>query len=548
LGSPSARQFGDVPEVMKRWLFAMIAIATASTRAAEAGKDTPTVMSPYEVRAESVAFHGWIKRISPHFIVYTDGSSSEASTALREFEMLREAGQGAFRRVAARYSPTIIILPTGGSDWRKLETKGGSVEWKTSSVRVGGTVVPILVAQYDWEAGGLSLMRLLYADVERREMDLEGPFWLERGFGLFYETVGYDGDRVDLGRGNQRVFYLQDHAWIPWDRFFQVRGDSPEFVKERLVNAYEAQAALFTQFLFSNPDRIWMTRLVAWLDYLRSGARPTEEEFKAIFGQDWKQWKETMQHYLAGGQYSMLQLRISPAAMHFTEGKPELPVREIRDLFILTQILVQHTAESEASLDALLVTGLSSPNLREMLIEACLDWKKPDPALRTVRQLIAEGSMNAHVYYVGDELLNSQHGNFGLNARHGPETAELRAWDQRGLALEPLDCDLNNACAENEAAALIVDQQSIATIEECYRRIKGRAPTDEVIAALAMALWRVGETTTAAELATKLAGDPLVRTRWRAMANHLAQRIAAQKSAPASADVTEAPVPGEPRG
>jgi hypothetical protein len=528
LGSPPARQFGDVQGAMKRWLFAMIAIATASTRAANAVHDAPIVMSPYEVRANSAAFHGWIKRTSPHFIVYTDGSSSEASTALREFEMLREAGQAAFRRVAARYSPTIIILPTGGSDWRKLQTKGGEVEWKTSAAYVGGTVVPILVAQYDWEAEGLSLMRSIYAEVERREMDLEGPFWFERGLGLFYETAGYDGDRVDLGHANPRIFYLQDHAWIPWDRFFQVGPNSPEFVKERLVYAYEGQAALFTQFLFSNPDRIWTTRLVAWLDYLRTGAPPTEEQFKAIFGQDWKRWGETMQDYLAGGKYSLLQLRMSPAATRFTEGRPELPVREIRDLFILTQILVQQTAESEASLDALLVTGLPSPNLREMLIEACLEWKKPEPALRTVRQLIAEGSTNARVYQVGDELLNSDNGEFGLDARHGPETAELRAWDQRGLALEPLDCDLNNSCAENEAAALLVDQQSITTIEDCYRRIKGRAPTDEVIAALAMALWRVGETATAAELAAKLAGDPLARTQWRAMANQLCQRLAAR--------------------
>ena len=522
-------------------------LATAATRAADAGKDAPTMMSPYEVRAESVSFHGWIKRTSPHFIVYTDGSSSEASTALREFEMLREAGQVAFHRLAGNYSSTIIVLPTGGSDWRKLETKGGTVEWKSSAARVGGTVVPILVAQYDWEALGLGVMRSVYADVERREMDLEGPLWFERGLGLFYETVEYDGDRVTLGRANPRIFYLQNHAWIPWDRFFQADTASPEFVKERLIHSYEGQDALFTQFLFSNPDRAWTTRLVAWLQYLQSGAPPTEAQFKAIFGQDWKQWKETMQRYLAGGQYSTLQLRMPQAATRFAEGKPELPVREIRDLFILTQVLIQRTAESEASLDALLVTGLASPNLREMLIEACLTWKKEDPALRTLRQLIAEGSTNPQVYLVGDELLNAHNGIFGLNARHGPETTELRAWDERGLALEPLDYNLNNACAENEAAALVVDQQSITTIEDCYRRIKGRGPTDEVIAALAMALWRVGETTTAAELATKLGGDPLARARWRNMANHLCQRIAAEKAAPAGAAETDAPVRDEPR-
>lgn len=461
--------------------------------------------------------------------------------------MLREAGQGAFHRRAAQYSPTIIILPTGGSDWRKLETKGTNVEWKTTAASVGGDAVTILVAQYDWEALGLGMMRYVYAIVALREMDLEGPFWFNRGFGLFYETVQYDGDKVKLGRANPRIFYLQNHAWIPWGRLFQVNADSPEFIKEPLVYAYDAEVALFTQFLFSNPDRAWTTRLVAWLEELRSGAPPAEQHFKAVFGQDWKQWQGTMQHYLAGGEYSLLQLRMPPAVTHFTEGRPVLPVREIRDLFILSQILVQRTPESEASLAALLATGLATPSLREMLVEACLAWQKPEPALRTIRQLIAEGSTNAEVYRVGDELLNAPNGPFGLNARHGPETAELRAWDQRGLALEPLDYNLNNSCAQNEAAALVVDQQSITTIEDCYRRIKGRGPTDEVIAALAMALWRVGETTTAAQLGAKLAGDPLTRQRWRNLANHLCQRLAAEQATGTGAAESTVPVRDEPR-
>ena len=50
-----------------------------------------------------------------------------------------------------------------------------------------------------------------------------------------------------------------------------------------------------------------------------------------------------------------------------------------------------------------------------------------------------------------------------------------------------------------------------------------------------------------AELATKLGGDPLARARWRNMANHLCQRIAAEKAAPAGAAETDAPVRDEPR-
>jgi hypothetical protein len=316
---------------------------------------------------------------------------------------------------------------------------------------------------------------------------------------------------------------------LPWGRFFEVTDTSPEFTKEDRVGFYEAQAAVFTQFLFSNPDHVWVNRLVAWLDYLQSGAPATEAQFAAIFGQDWKKWQETMESYLDGGSYRVFQVKVAPSAIQFTEAKPDLPVREIRELFILTKILVQEVPESATSLDALLAGGLRSPCLRELLTEACLQWKRPDAALQNVRQLIAEGSTNAHVYRWGDALVTSHAGPFGLDCRYGPELAEVRTWDRRGLELEPLDSDLNESFAANEACAAVVDQQSITTIEDCYRRIKGRVPTDKVITALAMALWRIDETATAGALAAKLEGDSLVRKDEREIAAELVKRIGEAK-------------------
>jgi len=520
---PTSRFLGSL-------LALFLLVASGAARAAETQKDSPTVMSPYEVRANSVAFQGWIKRVSPNFIVYTDGSESDAATALRQFEMLRQAGQAAFGRVAGRYSPTIIILPSASSDWRKLETKRGAVEWKTVSVAVGGQVVPALVAQYDWQALGLGMMQSVYAAIEQREMDIEGPFWLQRGLNYFYETVQFDGNQVRLGRANPRIFALQDHPWIPWGRFFEVNPSSPEFTKEKLVSTYEAQVALFTQFLFSNPDRIWVARLVAWLDYLRSGSPPIEAQFAAIFGQDWKKWQDTMRGYLFGGSYNIFRFELPSSTVHFQESKPELPVKEIRELFILIQTLLQNVPDSQVSLNALLTGGLQSPCLRELLIESCLHWQRPAEALQNVRQLIAAGSTNARVYRLGDLLLTGYAGALGPDCRFGPEITEVRAWDRRGLALEPLYSDLNDSLAFNEACAPLVDQQSITTIEGCYLRLKGRAPTDKVITSLAIALWRMGESTTAAGLAAKLEGDPLVAQRCRNIAADLLQRIGDAKA------------------
>ncbi|WP_146180162.1 hypothetical protein [Opitutus sp. ER46] len=495
---------------MMRLLLVLLACMPGLAYAADpVAAEPPTKMSPIEVRANSMEFTRWIKVGSPNFILYTDAKASEATTILREFEMLHFAGQVAFNRRAARFGPIILVLPTARSDWRKLETMGADVEWKSAATAPAGQVLDVVLAQYDWQDEGLSIVRAVYAALHARRMDVHGPFWFGRGFGMFYQTAEFDRDRVALGRAHPQMWHLQDGGWLPWGRFFAVNPRSPEFTKESKIVLYEAQVAIFTQYLLAHQDRAWMGRLATWMEYLEAGGEPTEAKFQEIFGENWKSWQATMQTYLRNGSYSIFQVRVPPDVMKFTEIKYKLPVREIRELFVLMQTLVQRTPESKAALESLLEKGLQSEALQELLVDACLEWDHDDDALKLMRKLIADGSKNPRVYRMGDALLTRHAGAFTFATRYGAEIAEVREWDRRGLALEPAFSELNESLAVNEAGAPVVDQQSILTIEECYSRIKGRAPTDRVLAALAMALWRSGDKVTATELATRLRDDPL---------------------------------------
>lgn len=511
---------------MKRFLLATLLLAPGAARAADAAKEAPMVMSPYEVRADSVEFKSWIKVGSPNFIVYTDAGESDATRVLRELEMLRSAGQTLFNRRVARFSPAIVILPTAHSDWRKLEAKGNGLEWKSIATVAGGRIAHAVVVGYDWQDDGMGPVRAVESMMEQQDMGLAGPFWFTRGFGSYYETAEFSGNHVNLGHPNPRMLLLGESTWIPWNRFFEITQGSPEFTQEKQVDIYEGQAALFTQYLFSNPDGNGVPRLEAWLDYLRTGAPPTEAKFTEIFGQDFVKWQRTMTGYLAGlRSFTMFQITVPPEIAHLQVKKYDLPQREVRELFIITQILMQGVPESETSLDALLAKGLKSPSLRELLVDACLTWQKNDAALQYVRQLIAEGSTNSHVYRVGDALLTRDESGFGLDTRMGAEMPEVRRWDRKGIQQEPLDTELERSLAINEACAARIDQQSITTIEACYLTMKGRAATDEVLMALAMALWRSGDTETANTLAVKLRDDPLVQKDIREIGKDLAERI-----------------------
>lgn len=491
---------------------------------ATAGEPAVT-MSPFEVQAMSVDFRRWIKVGSPNFIVYTDATGAEASTALRELEMLHAAGQRFFGRRSLNLGPVTVILPTGSSDWRKLESKG-SVEWKAAVSTEADEIAELIVVQYDWQDRGLSIMRAAQASCEAARLNLHGPFWFHRGLHSLLETAEFEKDSVGLGRANPRSLSLERGGWLPWGKFFSVTAASPEFRKEGLVDHYVAQTTIFTHYLFTNADRAWIGRLTSWLDYLNAGHEPTEAEFKAIFTQDWKTWQRTMERYSEEGRYRIYTVKVPPEAMRFTETKFDLPVREMRDLFVLAQILVQSVPASRASLDGVLEKGLKTESLRELLVAACVKWKAHEEALANLRLLMAAGSTNPRVYtQAANELMDRNAPKVTLDARLGEEVGEVRTWCQQALKLEPFFMDANLTLAWAEALAPEVDQQGIATIEVIYRNMKGLLPTDEVVMALAVALWRVGDSGTARELCAKLKDEALGTKRSRELARELFERI-----------------------
>jgi len=492
----------------------LLGCATCATlAAAENPGAVPTLpdvvkMSPYEVRALSVDFRRWIKVGSPNFILYTDASGSEASQVLRELEMLHAAARYFFGRNPIQRAPAIIVLPTSGSDWRKLEAKG-RVEWRAAISQEGEMVRDVIVVQYDWQSSGTYLIRWAQAYVEAKRANLHGPFWFERGLQTFFTTAEFSAHAVDLGRASTRMQRMERRGWLPWDRFFRVTPESPEFRKEGEIDRYEGQCATFIQFLFANPDHSWHQRLNAWVDYLNGDHEPTEPEFKRFFGQDWKEWQRTMDRYMSGGAYAVYQIRLTPEQTKVAETKYPQPVREMRDLFILSQILVQDVPASGESLDAMLAEGLKTESLREVLAAACIRRHRHGPAREQLQRLIDAKTTNPLVYVAASALrFVSDPSQLDINYRLHERADQIRIWCSAAVAIEPMLEDANQMLAWAEALAPEVDQQSIFSIEECYRRMRQVVPSDDIIAALAVAQWRLGDDATARALAEKLR-DPL---------------------------------------
>lgn len=458
------------------------------------GDDYGTVvaLSPFEVTAQSMEFSQWIKLTSPHFVLYTDSSQKDAKRIITQLEMLHQATQFFLRRKCLKLPSVLLVLPTARSDWRKIGSRG-AVEWQVACSLVGSTR-KLLLAEYNWQTNGLASVWAIIGINQADAMNLEGPLWFSRGIAAFFRTAEFDGDTLTIGKQGMDGYWIQEYGWMRWPRFFSITGNSPEFTKDdRAHDQYEGQCALFVHYLLTHPEPAWTARLLGWSAYLKADNEPTEESFKEVFQHDWKGWEQQLRRMLNGGTYTTGQIRFPPAALQFSIESSTPAVREMRELFVLSQILNQRTKESVASLDALLERGLKTDSLRELLADACSRRDRSDAQLAELRRLIAAGSTNPDVYCDASKILFRRAvPTIAVDARMGDEAGEIRAWCIKARELEPLHLGASGLLAWTEALAPVVEKSSLETIVGICRALDGNAPTDSALAALAVARWRSG--------------------------------------------------------
>jgi hypothetical protein len=510
--------------------FLAIVIGLAPVRAEKhappAAATGPVVeLSPFEVTAESVEFENWNKFLSPHYVVYTDASTKEAMELVRHMEMLQQAAQDFFRRRALRLEPMIIVLPTARSDWRKIRSKG-RVDWQVATTAIGESRW-IILAEYDWQNDGPASLWAMAGLIETQLMNLSGPLWFERGVARFYGTLEFKGNTLTLGKQGMDAAWINRYGWMDWSRFFGVTAKSPEFRKNnRDHTLFEAQCAVLAHYVLTNADKTWLPRWLSWAACLEAGNEPTEDRFKEVFKTDWIGMQKSIDKMLFGGTYQSVTVTFPPAALQFSVNREHVTPREMRELFVLAQILNQDTKESEASLDALLAHGIKTPALREVLALACSRHDREEAELRELRELIAAGSTNPAVYARAAELrFQKAVPKLALDARVVDEAGEIRAWCKRALEIEPLYADADETLAWTEALASKVEAANLEAISRICHRLQGNAKTDAALTAYAIGRWRTGDSRQARSLAEKLKDSIYTRTSVKELVRELIARI-----------------------
>lgn len=511
------------PMKIVRWAFSILLIWTASAGAADQAADAPVMMSPYEVSATSVAFEHWVKYRSPHFIVYSDASSEDAEDALNEFEQLHLAVVKYFNRPTFKRAPTIVVLPNERSDWRKLESTA-AVEWHVGVSQPCQRLQALVVVGYNWQGwlnGGDNLLLAALASSELAEMKIEGPLWFNKGVGMFFETTRFEDDAITLGKLGSRARTMWMRGWLPWSNFFKATNSSPEFTKKDNIRSFTGQSAAFVHYLLTQKDPVWRERLMTWTAMLNAGREPTEAAFKDVFGQDWTAWQATMKTHVRDRRDKTAKITLTTEERNFPRTKVNLTPGEMRELFVLAQILNQKKPASEIALDSLLAKGLKTEALRELLVEACVKRKRNAAAQEQLQTLIAAGSTNP-MAYVGraEALLRARVPALNINASL-EDGVEIRQLCAKALELQPRHPDASYVLAWTEALGPSLSADNVTHIEKFVQEEEGPSAKQEIIVALAIAQDRTGQPEASRKSAQAVVDSPFASTTAKRLASSL---------------------------
>ena len=465
-------------------LFSFLACAATVLRAgpAPANDDKVVNLSGIEVTADRIDFNKWIKVTSPHFVIYTDASTKETRLLAKQLEMTQQAVQFYFHRPMREAPPLFVVLPTSESDWRKV--KSTHTKWKPASVLLERSRGLVLLDD-DWQEYPGYLLAMV-GEHACHLMNIKGPTWFSSGLTSFFSTITFRGDTLEIGKEGAWSAAVVKHGFMPWERFFKIDENSPEYYTDSVDHQrFFGQSTALIHYLLTNSDKKSVPKLLEWATVTEGKEKPSEQDFKNIFGTDYIGMEGQVKKLLFGGRYTSGSISFPPQALKFDIQSENVRPREMRELFILSQAMVQRGEDSLAAIDAMVKTGLKNENLRELLADSCVTRGRGADGLKQYKLLIDGGSTNAAVFENAAVTAMSEAKVFeDLDHHFKSGQDRVQAWAKHSIELDPLYFDAYNTLAWIHACGTTVDGDDVAVISQLCHALSGRGPTDEPLAAL----------------------------------------------------------------
>jgi tetratricopeptide (TPR) repeat protein len=264
----------------------------------------------------------WVKVVTPHFTVISNGSEKDARTVARNFERFRAALLVLYPSLRVDASAQIIVVAP-----KDVQTFDKLLPYEKKEDRqIGGLFRPgwehnyVIVRldfpdQAEWIVYHEYVHNVLHLNFTRM------PTWLDEGLSDFYASTRFEGDKVYIGAPSPRLAGLQDGTPYPLKTLLAVNERSPYYHDQDKVGMFYAESWGLTHYLEFGEGMGNGQRLNTYLSLLQKKTDPMQA-FQETFG-NLDQVDKSFRQYISKYLFTAVELRNPPKIdMESFQGGP----------------------------------------------------------------------------------------------------------------------------------------------------------------------------------------------------------------------------------
>lgn len=316
------------------------------------------------------AAESWVEARSPHFVVVSDASASQARDVAARFEQVRAVFQKAFPGMRVYPDLPIVILAVrdrasfqalAPPDW----SKQGELSRSGMMLRNPDKNFIFLLLDAPNENPN-HVVYHEYAHLVLEDDFRNIPLWLNEGLAEFYGNSEIDHKTVRLGlpsKGNLDI--LRERSWLPLATLFAVDQTSPYYNEEDKGTIFYAESWALTDFLMFakvSGGKGPIDRYLALVAH-SSNTNPVTAAIETFGNLD--DLEANLQNYVKRSAFRYYRLKVAP---------PESP-----DSYLVKTLL---PAESEAVRGDFMARTGNADAAKPLLLDAL----RQDPKLTSIDQ------------------------------------------------------------------------------------------------------------------------------------------------------------------
>lgn len=261
--------------------------------------------------APSAQAESWVKVVSPHFTVISNGSEKDARTVALNFERFRATLAVLYPSLRMDASAqTIIVAPRDVQTFDKLVPYYKKQDDRVAGLFREGWEHNYVIVRLDFIDEGEAIAYHEYFHTVLHLNFTRMPTWLDEGLSDFYASTRFEGEKVYIGAPSPRLRLLESGTPFPLKTILTANQRSPYYHDADKVGMFYAESWGLTHYLEFGDGMGNGQRLNAYLDLLQKKA-DSMQAFEQTFG-DLNQVDNNFRRYISKFSFTAMQLKDPP--------------------------------------------------------------------------------------------------------------------------------------------------------------------------------------------------------------------------------------------